>query len=343
MITKNKIISILKEKYFQSKQWEEIADEILALDDNKPNVQKVEPKYKSGDKVICKKSLIIGSPKHRNICSISSIHNLICANNTEGGTLGIFGIMSCIDPKFEEHFELYNEQEIKSDYEILSFKQDSGMTDLWTYFDNQGWARNNNGRMETKPYKTLDDIINNHLDGGVKYNINSVKRLSDGEVFTIDNKVRTSSYFSKGNIISFTINKDNKLLVDYKLDESIGFLNCVCDHLKNLIKVKTPILVTDNGVELFKDDTFYHVDSYWNIGVGYLHKDVFEKLKGYKYFSTKEAAEEYILLNKPCLSYNDIINSIKDSNLLRSLIKDDGLLISVMKSRILKIVKSKLK
>lgn len=48
-----------------------------------------------------------------------------------------------------------------------------------------------------------------------------------------------------------------------------------------------------------------------------------------EYFSTKEAAEEYILMNKPCLSYNDVINkwwSIAGSKpdslkLLKTLIK----------------------
>ena len=29
---------------------------------------------------------------------------------------------------------------------------------------------------------------------------------------------------------------------------------------------------------------------------------------GNKYFSTKETAEEYILMNKPCLSITDILN-----------------------------------
>jgi len=124
MITKEKIIEILGKGFskfynqgFINKA--ELADEILALNNNEPNVQKIELKYKSGDKVICKKPLIIGSPRHAIIIKKGSIHNLVCSNNTEGGTLGIFGIMSCIDLKFEEYFKLYIEK--TKDYEILEF------------------------------------------------------------------------------------------------------------------------------------------------------------------------------------------------------------------------------
>jgi len=294
MITKDKLVKII-EKRLSCKWAETIADEILALNNNEPNVQKVEPKYKSGDKVICKKSLTIGSFRHAIIIKKDSIHNLICANNTEGGTLGIFGIMSCIDPRFEEHFELYNEQEVKSNYEILEFtSKNSGCIAF----------KNNKGTYDSDNFSNLKEL---ELLSDSKSLITKVKRLSDGEIFTIGDKVRTSSYFSKGNIISFTINKDNKLLVDYKLDESIGFLNCVCDHLKNLIKVKTSILVTEDDVEIYEGmEVFVVHPTTLNTIIGLSTIEYFS-YKGWLFFSTKEAAEEYILLNKPCLSYNDII------------------------------------
>ena len=38
------------------------------------------------------------------------------------------------------------------------------------------------------------------------------------------------------------------------------------------------------------------------------------KRPGYKRFSTKEAAENYILFNKPCLSINDIATVYKTAN-----------------------------
>jgi hypothetical protein len=231
MITKNKIISILKEKYFQSKQWEEIADEILALD-----------------------------------------------------------------------------KEIKPDYEILSFKQDSGMTDLWTYFDNQGWARNNNGRMETKPYKTLDDIINNHLDGGVKYNINSVKRLSNGEIFTIGDNIQYCKNQYK--IIKFDIsntNTSNKIVVtvDWKQYQY---------ELQSIQHVKSSLFTTEDGVDIYEGmEVFLVHPTTLNTIVGLGTIEYFS-YKGWLFFSTKEAAELFILENKPCLSYNDVKSYIENNN-----------------------------
>jgi hypothetical protein len=73
------------------------------------------------------------------------------------------------------------EEVVEKDYEIISFKQDSGITDLWTKFTG-GWSRNINGYPTTVPY-TLEDILKNDL-----YTIHSVKRMSDGEVFTVGDK-----------------------------------------------------------------------------------------------------------------------------------------------------------
>lgn len=218
------------------------------------------------------------------------------------------------------------DKEIKPDYEILSFKQDSGMTDLWTYFNNQGWARNNNGKMETKPYKTLHDILNNHFYGNIKYNINSVKRLSDGEVFTIGDKVICGNLAQINPLLKIETSNCNDGI--YLLTQN--YYGCSINHV---IKAKTPILVTEDGKELFKGDYFYHVDSNWDIGKGFLSKDTFEKLKGYKEFSNKEVAEKYIFENKPCLSYKDLINSVENNELLKS----------IMAMRIFKLVVNKLK
>ena len=46
-----------------------------------------------------------------------------------------------------------------------------------------------------------------------------------------------------------------------------------------------------------------------------------KKYKNQKQFSTKEKAEEYIIMNKPCLSYNDVLNtvSIKNKNTFNTL------------------------
>lgn len=69
--------------------------------------------------------------------------------------------------------------EIKPEYTILSFMQRSGITDLWTMFPN-GWCRTINGKDVTAPFKDVESIlITDH------YYIFSVRRESDGEVFTV--------------------------------------------------------------------------------------------------------------------------------------------------------------
>ena len=133
--------------------------------------------------------------------------------------------------------------------------------------------------------------------------IHSIKRLSDGEILTIGDCV-TSKTINWGYdcfISKFEISKD----VLYIYVKQRGFESRY--DLEEITKQKKPILITEDKVELFENDKFYHVDPYFNIGEGVV-KSKFEKLKGYKEFSTRQAAEEYVKYNKPKYSLNDIIN-----------------------------------
>lgn len=147
------------------------------------------------------------------------------------------------------------------DYEILNYRDYNG--NLFRYF--------NNG-----------------------YAINSVKRLSDGEVFTIGDNIGLG-------LISKIIISWVGLEIQ---TESDGF------RLKEVIKfpAKTPLFTTEDGVDIFEGDKFsvVQVDTFHKINeckhpLDYPHKWIS--------FSTPEKAEEYILLNKPCLSINDLIYS----------------------------------
>lgn len=202
-----------------------------------------------------------------------------------------------------EDFPEFWQEVIKQDYEILSFKQDSNITDLWTYFYNRGWGRNNKGNCETRPYPTLDAILNNHLYGGMKYNIHSVKRLSDGKIFTI------SDNLTEGIIKQFTLsNYNDGIYADTEKKHESGCSGYIGLPLEKWRKIKNPLFTTEDGVDI------YEGDKYW-----FVNLDVFQtqnitafiniKLKEEcKRFSTKEKAEEYIIMNKPCLSINDIRN-----------------------------------
>ena len=82
-------------------------------------------------------------------------------------------------------------------------------------------------------------------------------------------------------------------------------------------KKEKPLFVTEDGVEIFNGDSWWYVSDDFSCTEHHLanHKIVpFGKA-----FSTREKAEEYIMENKPCLSYKDISvagNYIAGGNLL---------------------------
>lgn len=184
---------------------------------------------------------------------------------------------------------------VGKDYEILSFKQDSKIEDLWTNFglEPQCWCRTKNGFAVTKGY-TLNEILNNPL-----YSIHSVKRLSDNAIFTIGDKAKTqlSDY---GNIIEFE-NKFNDIYITAKG----GNNRC---RLNDLIKCKKKLFTTEDGVDIFEGDKTCWIND-WTVTnfADWRRSNNNKEL----HFSTREAAEEYILINKPCLSLKDVSNYYK--------------------------------
>lgn len=234
---------------------------------------------------------------------------------------------------------------IEKDYEILSIK--CKIENFGDYILN----KISNGKFANE-YKQIE--FNNQF-----YSIYSVKRNSDGEVFTVGDKITYGKNTKgEGKIIESFHFKYNKIYIKYecdicKFDDWLG---------SNFQHYKQPLLTTRDGVDIFKGDIFYFVTTnnaacpcytdkddlkYHDVGYNfstleacedYIKSitpifttedgvDIFEgdktcwinnwtvtnftdwKRNGNTkelHFSTKEAAEEYILLNKPCLSINDL-------------------------------------
>tara|TARA_R110002124_G_scaffold281430_1_gene455641 strand:+ start:927 stop:1265 length:339 start_codon:yes stop_codon:yes gene_type:complete len=109
-------------------------------------------------------------------------------------------------------------------------------------------------------------------------------------------------------------------------------------ELKDAIK-KEKLFCTEDGVDIFEGDIVYEVKSN-----GKIKKEPLEWTPS-KYhlnyinnktnmsFSTKKAAEEYILMNKPCLTLNEMLNYLGKI----------GNLTPARRSNLIEIVKSKLK
>ena len=171
-----------------------------------------------------------------------------------------------------------------ADYEIISFKipgnihwrvnlQSNGMYD--------GWSK---------------DHALNELNKGI-WNIYSVKRLSDGEIFSVGDKIDCKGWF--GNIIKFEIiNNELKIFQQQQIASS----KYKPLSIQELIKFKQPLFKTEDGVDIYEGDSWIRVrlSDFSILGI---YGDAIGAIKT---FSTKEKAEEYVLLNKPCLSIKEI-------------------------------------
>lgn len=176
-----------------------------------------------------------------------------------------------------------------------------------------------------KDYEILSVITNNNKFIEKVYNqdatiepywkIHSVKRLSDGEIFTIGDKVVG---YNNSTAKIKTIDLVGEVSLNICTDKHEGF------SLENLKKINK-LFKTEDGVDVFEGDKYYPVCEYFN-----LHNECIYPSghKMFKLFSTKEKAEEYIIMNKPCLSINDVLS------VGQRVIVDEGKLKQIVKSKI---------
>lgn len=140
------------------------------------------------------------------------------------------------------------------------------------------------------------------------FEIYSVKNLYDGEVFTIGDKVKskrlTDDDSSNVTKIYIDSNRDAKP-VGGLIIQTGGYYQA---KINEITKVKTPLFTTEDGVEIFVGDDFFVIETQFDkyrlhktIG-GHFTKERSTRLR----FHSKEKAEEYVLLNKPCLSIMEV-------------------------------------
>lgn len=201
------------------------------------------------------------------------------------------------NPEFWE--ELRDAQ--KQDYEILTYKRDGGYI---VRKDNKGWIMSDCIRLaESELTKS-------------KYSIHSVRRLSDGEVFTVGDRVAKSKSWEVGTpcvINSFYI-KSDKFYVELKQGKFTWSYT-----FKNFYKFQDPLFTTEDGVDIYEGDYAWvpqksRLDDEYVINGDIVrfklckpqHYYIKEQEGGVKYFSTKEKAQEYIDYNKPQYSLQQI-------------------------------------
>lgn len=181
---------------------------------------------------------------------------------------------------------------VEKDYEILSFiyinridtKRENGLFGL---------------EVPKRDYQKKGNYSENSYSNDC-WNIYSVKRLSDGEVFTIGDKVKCWDGIKT--IFDIYLHPSSKHELRFWMKNQIGckLSGYTLDHIQ---KSKQPLFKTEDGVDIYEGDEYYYVDGYYLLRKSISSKTLFTDKRS---FSTKEKAEEYIIMNKPCLSINDI-------------------------------------
>jgi len=184
-----------------------------------------------------------------------------------------------------ENYPEYWEEVIEKDYEIVSYV-----------------AKDNPNNITTKRRGA-------HLHEEY-WKIHSVKRLSDGEVFTIGDKVGVGN--STYPIAEFKVfNEENTILVSSYLKK--GDSGVYNTRLKRLVKAKQPIFLTHDGKDIFDGDKVWYVikrdfyNSYFITTSGTkFYSDI------HAYFLTEETASDYINKNKVLFTTEDGVGIKKD-------------------------------
>jgi hypothetical protein len=200
------------------------------------------------------------------------------------------GNMTFSRVEIEEHSEFW-EKVIEKDYEILAFKY--SRLGVFAYPQKDDRFSISKEQNLLKGHSTAEKMI------GSGYKIHVVRRLSDGEIFTVGDEIIYNEVFpTKLKIKSFQI-FNGELLVHKDCTMNTN-------KLFEIQHYKKPLLTTEDGVDIFKGDTYYFVTlndkshSNWKIQEGSCDWDNPKKPPlGEITFSTREKAREYVLMGKP--------------------------------------------
>lgn len=127
--------------------------------------------------------------------------------------------------------------------------------------------------------------------------IHSVKRLSDSTVFSIGNEL------DKGRLEKIPMSTFGNPI--FQCNGNVFHIDQI---QKATIATKpVPLFTTEDGKEVFKGDEYFAINYKDFIGrpVSYYAFYPHTNMPNLKYFSTEQAANEYIIMNKRCLSVID--------------------------------------
>jgi len=196
------------------------------------------------------------------------------------------------------------------EYTILSFRRKSTNDVEWVLNESANDGTYKNVNAGTKGFKGYDLIGEERgmecatVKSG-KIEIYSVKRVSDGETFTVRDICQSETGYVYCPIRRFFI-KDELMYVQF--DEGHGKNDgCLTINSIEKAKPKQVLFTTEDGIIKHKGEICFYVTQDMNC---YKISFLSEELRCDKvwYFHSKEKAEQYILENKPVLSLNDLLS-----------------------------------
>jgi hypothetical protein len=157
------------------------------------------------------------------------------------------------------------------------------------------------------------EFFTSHPDSTVEYNIHSVKRVSDGKIFTVGRSIKCGKDHAwiKKIINIYLVESSNKIWFTTKGPDDIDTFDYFLDEVDTV----ECLLKSDDGVDLFEGDLIYgiYADD-WAVFTHKLYNGGLAHKQKWKHgkFSSKEAAQEYILMNRPCLSVEQVKNILSN-------------------------------
>lgn len=188
------------------------------------------------------------------------------------------------------HSEFW-EEVLPKEYEILTFiSRDSGYVGgvMYTTLRTNGKYLNSNC-IGSGLYPLSSVLKAPH------WKINKVRRISDGEVFTVGDRLKYQNSDGFRVVIGFEYDC-NILKANFEGGVRIG--------LTGYSKLK-PLFTTEDGVEVYSGFTVYQVSlvgKEFSIHSTEARKEITPVPSYFKYFSTEAIAKQYIVMNKPVLS-----------------------------------------
>ena len=128
-----------------------------------------------------------------------------------------------------------------------------------------------------------------------KHGCGSCMRISDSEIFYVGTELTV------GKITAMEWDKMYAGGMKFNINNEPDYW--VAIEVAEKVQARKKLFQTEDGVDIYKGDKYIYVDKFWSI-----HEcpGASGENKTSKKFTTRAAAKEYIVWNKPCLSFTDV-------------------------------------